>query len=533
MMQMQINNATGTTQNSDVNGKAKIESVTDGVYRVIWQHDTCEGALGPIIRVREGQTVDVPAVQLKPKEGGSLHVTLQDENKKPLDKINFYLSLEPAGKTKTEKASEAASKAFKANIQQLMMNNSSSPAHPTDEKGQATIEALKPGIYRVKIMSTSLDPQNRFIFAGQDTNDEKRNDFIAEDIEIKGKATTDLTLTPFTGTTVKGKVLTEKGDAVHDAMLTLVTERALAAGGPQILQQNYVDISFNEMKFKQTRQDGGYDFKQVNPGRYVLGIRARTGETAIVYGIEVTQDKSVTVPDVKLKAPKKTFNSIKGKVVLDDGSPAKGATVYLETVTANSRSSSGSGTNDKGEFDFNSAWFNGGAQPNHVRIILAGYHSVFVDLADPDLKVDQLSLTLKKREYGKLCVKVVDEAGKPVPGARVFPNGAAGWPTYNRNGVSRPIQKTDDRGELRLSGLADGPRKIRVEALGYFTDPELKTDVRKDEETTIKVVLRKGLELLTGHLELPPLPPLPSTVTAAAAKLSAPRTAAARMSGSP
>ena len=481
--------------NSEASGKAKIENVPDGVYRVVWSQENCESAMGPLVRIREGQTTEIPSTKLKPKSRGTLRLTLQAANGNHLDKASYFYSLLPM---LGDPAAEA--KALKAAVQARMFNNEA-PVQTTDEKGQSTLENLKPGKFHLKVLTVDPNNQQRFVVVGQEVNEINNHEFAGE-VEIKAGETCELAIKPRSGGIVKGRVVTDGGEPIRDAFVMVISEKSLIAAGVQFLTQNYADESIADIKYKQTSQDGVFEVKHVSPGRSVIYIRTSTGQTALVYGVNAVEGETVEAPEVKLNNPKKAITQVKGHILLSNGAPAIGATVYLETITANGRSSSGGGINDKGEFDFNSNWFNRGTQPNRVRVILAGFHSASIDLTDPGVNPAQLEIRLVKRDYGKLLVKTVDDSGKPLPGVRVFPT-ANPNAVYNQNGTPRPIQRSDERGEVRFSGVAEGPRKIRVEALGYFSDKELNVNVKKDDETAFTAVLHKGLTL-AGLVELPP-----------------------------
>ena len=484
---------------TDEKGKAKLENVTDGVYRMVWTHDACEPTLGAVIRIHEGQTTQVPDTTLTAKSRGSLVLTLSHEDGKPLEKTHFFMSFIPA----TDDPA-ALHKALKAEYQQRMYDNGQ-PLQQTDEKGKVTLENLKPGKYHILLRTTAAENQGRVFFRGNG-NDQSENmtEYAIRDVEIKTGASAEFVLKPATGAVMKGKIVNEKGEPCHDVSLSLIEENYLVIAGVQVFTQNYYDPAGMHSRYAQNKADGTFEIKNLRAGKYALSAHGRNGEAVIVYGIVVVDGKPVEVPEIKLPSPKKSFGEIKGKVLLNTGAPGISATVNLETISPFGSSSTGINTNQKGEFNFNMANYNlSGYLPTRIRVTLNGYHSAFLDLAAPDVKLDEIVVNLRKRDYGKLRVKAVDEAGKPLAGVLVSPVGVnPNIYAFGRQVVPR-VQRTNAAGEVHFTGLADGPRTLQIELNGYFTDPDAQANVIKgDDESLFTATMHTGLKI-AGQLELP------------------------------
>ncbi len=487
------------TQSTDEKGNAKLENVFDGVYRLVWTHESCEPTLGPVVRIHEGQVTQVPDTTLTPKSRGSLQLTLSKEDGKPLEKMHFYMSIVPVSDDPV-----VARAALKTEYQQRMYDNGAA-LQQTDEKGKVTLENLKPGKFHILLRTTTTENQGRIFFRGNGNDQSAENtvEYSLRDIEIKAGAPVEMSLKPSAGSTLKGKIVNEKGEPCHDISLALIEENYLIIAGVQVFTQNYYDPAGMHSHYAQDKQDGTFEIKNLRPGKYALSAHGRNGESAVVYGIDVAAGKATDLPELKLPTPKKAFGDIKGKILLPTGAPAQGATVNLETVSAFGSSSSGINTNQKGEFDFNMSYYNMGYLPNRIRVALAGYHPVTLDLTVPDLKVDEIVVNLRKRDYGKLRVKTVDEAGKPMAGVQVWPTAPnANFNPFGRQGGNR-MQRTNAAGEVHFKGLADGPRKLQIELNGYFTDPDATaTVVAGEDESLFTATLHTGLKI-SGQLELP------------------------------
>jgi hypothetical protein len=485
------------SQSTDEHGKAKIENIPDGVYRVIWSHDSAEATLGPVIRIREKQETQVPPVTLKPKSRGIVQLTLTKDDDKPLEKMHFYYSLMP------DAADAAAQRRAIRQEYQQHMNNNGQALQSTDEHGKVTLENLKTGKYHLLLRTTNADNNQVRMFRGNGNDQTESMSEYAGDIEVKAGATTELTLKPSAGSVLKGRILNEKGEGFRDITLALIDERYLAITGTQIFTQNYYDPAGMYTRYSQNKQDGTFELPHLRPGKYALSVRARSGESALVYGVEILDGKPTELPEIKLGNYKPVVTELKGKVMLPNAVPGASATVYLETLSPFGNSSSGMNTNQKGEFTFSSAYFSTGNRPNRLKVTLAGYHAVTVDLNNTELKADDMVINLVKRDYGKLCVKTVDEAGKPMAGVKVWPVPSNPWWFYNnRQNVSR-MQRSNAAGEVHFTGLADGSRKMQVEREGYFVDADIAATVHPgEEESVFTAVLHTGLKI-DGQLELP------------------------------
>ena len=492
------------SQSTDEHGKARLENVPDGVYRAIWTHDTSESTLGPVVRIREKQNTVLPPATLKPKNLGSLQVTLNKADDKPLEKGHFFYSLIPTGDDPAVQR-----RAMSSEYMQHLSNNGQS-VQTTDEHGKATLENLKAGKYHLIIRTTNSENNQVRIFRGNGNDQTEGMTEFSADVEIKSGAgaAPELTLKPNVGSSLRGKIVNEKGEAHGEVNLALVDERYLAITGILIFTQNYYDPAGMYSRYAQNKQDGSFELAHVRPGKYALAIHARTGEAAVMYGIEVVEGKDTDIPLMKLPSNKTPVSEVKGKVLLPNGVPAVSAPVYLETITTGgNNSSSGVNTNQKGEFAFSSAYFAAGNRPNRLKVQLPGYHPVTLNLTSADVKVDDLVLNLAKRDYGSLCIKTVDDAGKPVAGVKIWPTPSFPWYYSGRQNVSR-MQRTDAAGEAHFKGMSDGARKMQIECEGYFTDPDSTPTVKPgDEETVFTAVLHTGLKVI-ARLDLPPDVPL-------------------------
>ena len=491
-LQENLNDERQPSETSQVDGKIKMVGVPDGVYRCFVVGDKFETAESQLCRIHEGQVTELPPLKLKPRSSGTLSLTLSMDDGKPFDKQQVYVSLIPIVE------GDETSKKMRI-IQHYQALDNREPQN-TDENGKLVIENIKSGKYQLSIQT---------IIDGDDVDMRKQTVFYQEEISIKGNETNELQLPKLTGGTLTGKVLYNKGgpvlgggfvQAYLEQDFEFFDDMNLLLKGVDLLS-DYVSRSAN------IGINGCYELKQLRAGKYVLTISAPQGEAAIIYGLEISEGKSVTVPDLKFPNPMTSINKINGKVLLPDGKPAIGTDLRLE-CQGNPRNPFGPSSlnrecDSKGVFSFNDYIDSVIGVPIRLKATLAGYITANIDLTAPDVNTDEFVIRLQKRNYGQLMVTVVDETGKPLMGAKVTPSLRP-----QRGGLGIEVkpasraQRTGKNGVVRFAGLACGMRNIGAELEGYFVNMKLGVDIVPDIETPFVVVMNRGLTL-TGQLDLP------------------------------
>lgn len=487
---------------SNENGIAKLENVPQGVCQCLVTHENFESAATPLYRVHDGQTTEGAAIKLKPKTLGKLQLILVKDDGKPLAKTSIQVTL----KKHVDNADEKKSARAAMQARMWFGGFGQQGGEQTDDAGKLLKENVAAGTYRLTIQTG--DANGRFVRGhGRSQNDMMQ--YVSEEVVVKTGETTEVTLKPLTGSTLTGKILTDQGAGVAYATVIAIPEADYISAGSDAMNQyaryNYGNGS-SEMRYEQTGTDGAYKFTRLKPGRYVLTVQSQSGESAIVYGVEVAEGKDTAAPDVKFAAPAKVFKEVKVHVSLPDGRPAAGATINVATVNRGGGwSSSGSQTDADGNMKHSINNYTA-SLPNKVSISLAGYRPVNLDLNSPEIKPEDISITLQLRNFQKLCVKTVDEAGKPVAGVQIWPVGKDSVYRHRYNANDNPtsrMKRTDKEGQVHFDGLIDGKRTIRVETEGYFADESsLAVNIAPEGETQHTVVLHKGLTL-SGKVALP------------------------------
>jgi hypothetical protein len=234
-------------------------------------------------------------------------------------------------------------------------------------------------------------------------------------------------------------------------------------------------------------QSGGYEIKNLMPGKYAVIVSSQFGVVAYGFGIEVVAGETAQAPAVVLNGTNDKMEEIKGIVLTQEGAPAVGASV---TLVFENQGQWGNATNDNGVFQFQATPSNGQGKASRLQIKAAGYKAASVDLLKEHVNLQDVRVQLEKQHYGTLNVKVVNEAGQPVVGAAV---------AASDNAVPRRF--TNKYGETTISGLSAGARTLTVSREGYYLK-DGNVDVAADTESKATLVLVPGLSV-KGRVQLP------------------------------
>jgi hypothetical protein len=138
-----------------------------------------------------------------------------------------------------------------------------------------------------------------------------------------------------------------------------------------------------------------------------------------------------------------------------------------------------------------------------IHVKAPGYKQAELDCSAPGVDLSNVEIKLERLRYGDLRLKLLDEDGKPLPGATVDPA-----PYQNNNNYYYYVRRmqsakkvSDAKGEVQFSGLSTGPRRINVIRDGYYLSDPARVVILPDAEATLTLMLRKGLAIsgkLTG-----------------------------------
>lgn len=488
---------------SDKKGIAKFEGINEGSYQSVIRAEGHLPVLGPLVTARSGQALKIPAIKLQAKKAEKLEFVLsrrveKDEQgasaieKAKREKANLAIAAD-ANLMKDqsvyyeleyifegERAAELQKK--QRQLRQTLSKYRPVDALDTDEQGKLTIEDLKPGCYRLTVVH------------GLGTL------WRVDALEIKAGETTNLGLLKnLVGGGVKGKLLDTEGKGLQHMKITAVLESDEDSPYPN-------NFSIREMygtQNAQTQKDGTYEFKNLQPGRYALTTHTRKAQPVRIEGVVVEVGKTAEAPEARIPTESggKNFVTkgvVKGVVKLPDGKPAAYANVQM---LSDGLGRWGHNTDGKGHFVFG---FNPeqGWTPTAVTAKAPNCKVARVDLSAPEVNFENMVIQLEKQEYGTLRVKVIDEQGNPLEDALVRPRQTN--PRYN--GFNQMIDQpsiTNRNGELRIIGLAVGPREFNVELNGYYTTGTPSAVVLPDGESEVRIQMKRGI-VLNGRVEVPP-----------------------------
>lgn len=464
---------------SEADGCVRLD-VAEGVYQCVVQASECLPALAGTVRVREGETVRVPAVSLVKRNSGKLSVTLLKADGSPVKKTQVSVALDYQ-----YEGPDADSLQREARQLQRQLDMRRSPdRRQIEEDGKLLLEDLRPGRYKLVVVS-GLEPP-----------------WLADVTVLAGQAAALPPLKPSLAGSIKGKVTFAGGKGLRFSSVVAVPEQDLASDDAawQLLDWRYaMPRRFDSGGYSQTQDDGSYEVKGLPPGRYAVAVATRQGQPVLIYGVQVAAGKTSAAPDAVLPADSATLTQdLKGAVLLADGRPAQGANVTLYSRTGGSWNSN---CDEKGAFQFAAPHEHGFAS-GYLVAKAAGSRPLCLDLAAPGLRLGGLSLRLEKQEYGSLRVKVVDEAGKALRGVTVSPRSQRYRARYMPSLMLDRENVTNRNGEVLLTGLATGERNLQVQCDGYYTSSDFRVAVLAEAETQATVILRQGLAI-SGRVVFP------------------------------
>lgn len=230
---------------------------------------------------------------------------------------------------------------------------------------------------------------------------------------------------------------------------------------------------FGRSKSSSIRQDGSYEFHDVSPGAAQLALKETMGLP--------DQTRTVQIPDQP--EFEYIFEIGSGRltgVVLEDGSPVPGASLWLMKDAVFKWPTPSAHTDDRGTFVFEMLDDGRYGLAVNVEQFNAHWEEIWID-GDQDIVVELEAV----RVYGM----VTREDGAPIQSAKVtlVPDEEPSDPM----GFAGTSAATDDNGffEARVRAGALGRFHVRVEAPGYVTKL-VAMDIESDER--LDIVLERG-----------------------------------------
>jgi len=474
---------------SGADGAARVEAA-EGSYQCVVQAYGFLPCLAGTVRLAEGQSAKIPEVKLEKKNAGQVRLTLLKSDGEPVKKtrISVLLEYQFAG----PEAERLQREALRLRVQ-LSMRGMAGQSE-TDEQGKITVDDLRPGNYTLTL-NVSYGEEAPWRVPG---------------LVIEGGQTKDLApLKPCAVGAIEGKIAGGDSKGLRYSSVSAALEGDLVDGFPGAdgnpnwgfrMQQR-----FGGSRSVQTQENGRYTLKNLVPGRYAVCINTRSGQQVLIFGLEVSADKTTKAPEAVIPAPAggPPSQEIKGAVLSPTGTPAEGARVTLYSQGGSSQGA----CDEKGSFRLHETGSAGG----HLIVKSGGCRPLCVDVSAPGLKLDDLALRLEKQEYGSLRVKVVDESGKALSGVTLLLRSPRSLRNYPRGNQQERQFVTNRSGEVKLTGLAVGERGLQLQCDGYCPPEDFKAFIAPNTEAQATAVLRKGL-VLSGRVEAPEGSAYPRTV---------------------
>ncbi len=466
-------------------GSWNFENVAEGVYTPVVRAAGQAPAMGAMLRLREGQTLSVPAIAMKARPEGKLEIALKKADGSPRAKHGMQVLISPI-----------YSGPAKALMQTLVRNAAANPQQKeSDENGCLTLDDLVPGKYKLVV---SGDP---------DGDKGEGGIFIQSEVEIKSGETTKIEQKKQQKYgSIRGKILGENGKGVRDMRVILCEEETLLDSLDNVEQEMPFGRPQNEAD---TDNKGSYRFENLLPGKYAIVFRLNSdtdnSTASYIFGIEVESGKKTVAPEATLKgsAAGEAPVMLKGRVLLPSGAPAK----QVQMQYFNSRQNTSFTSNEDGTFELLAMQPKAREGAEHTREFLFIFGmdcKPFV--AEGPLRAGK-DYRLEAQDYGSLRVSVTDEKGKPLAGVKVFPTGAAnnGYGAMGLDGPQKQPQAavTNIKGVARLTGLAVGKRGVKIVFPGYWLPPkDAQFEIAANAEKELALVLRPGVTI-AGRVRIP------------------------------
>lgn len=201
-----------------------------------------------------------------------------------------------------------------------------------------------------------------------------------------------------------------------------------------------------------TDDDGAFSFPDVSPGPFQIIATAPRHQRAELRGLEVKPGQDLSGLAILLPAGA----TVEGKVLAPDGQPLEGADVSVADTSINGLPG----------FSFQSATTDADGQ-YRIEGISPGPHTLEARAAGYRRAVRDVEATVEPRRVDfqldrglEVSGRVVDDAGSPVPDARVFISGGTA-------GSFQSVVISAGDGAFRIPSVEDGTYSLRAAKKGY------------------------------------------------------------------
>lgn len=244
---------------------------------------------------------------------------------------------------------------------------------------------------------------------------------------------------------VEGRAVDADGKPVAGARILLI------ADAPAGMGRGFVMFSSDSVKEARSGDEGSFRIEDVPPGTYQLKAMASGRQAADKSGLEVRSGQDLTGVEIVLMSG----GIVEGRV-LSSGRPVAGARIEVAepAVVGTSRMLIQSGTASDGDGYYRLDGVAPG--PRTLKAQREGFSTAVRDL---EVKPGENTVDFALEAGVEVTGRVVDDAGTPVPGARVALS--EGWNWNLPSTVTRPD------GSFTLSGVPDGTYRIGAEKDGY------------------------------------------------------------------
>ncbi len=278
---------------------------------------------------------------------------------------------------------------------------------------------------------------------------------------------------------VAGRTLDPEGKPVAGASVFLSEQESKSLGGQSVLMPS------GRFHRGTADDEGGFSFDGVSPGPFTLSARAPRRQEAELANLEVKGGQDLTGLDLVL-AP---GAEVAGKVLSPEGRPVPETEVAVVEASENgfpSFSPLRATTDGDGQYRIE------GIPPGKhtLEAHAEGYRRA---VRDVELTPAAAAVDFALERGLEASGRVVDDAGNPVPGARLLL-------VAGQNAFDSPRTVSGADGTFRFSGLQDGTYRLAALKDGYTSD-------RKGTTVTLAGAPVSGLEVklsgggtITGRL---------------------------------
>jgi protocatechuate 3,4-dioxygenase beta subunit len=279
---------------------------------------------------------------------------------------------------------------------------------------------------------------------------------------------------------VSGRAVDPDGKPVAGAAIYLSEEESTSIAGESL------QVPSGRAHRGLTDDDGGFVLDGVSPGPIALYAQAPHRQHAELKNLEVKAGQDLA--NVELVLPPSAV--VEGRVLAPDGRPVVGAEVAVVQAAQNDfQRGAAPGAITDGDGRYRLEGVPSGKQTLEARA--EGYRRAARDV---EVSARTAAVDFELERGLEVSGRVVDDAGNPLPGARLM---LLAGRSFSPN-APRTLSGAD--GAFRLSGLQDGAYTLRALKDGYAGDPQgVAVTLAGSPVSGLEVRLSAG-GTITGHL---------------------------------